>query len=176
MFGLHEIFQIGKEIFRPDSCTLNKVPLLRQIWDHELIISPGLLKRFLKVAEFTRFFFPWLRVIKITLVSPHGWKPEVMGESLHHYYALGHRSQWAWPFMTDCCFCRTLKVNGSFSLLRERQSRRQDFGHRKAFHFEQWPFILHSSIFDLGKLFASNRHRETLTRPGVWVFEIELCS
>ncbi len=45
------------EIFSPDSCTLNKVPLLRQIGDHELILSPGLLKRFLKVAEFTRFFF-----------------------------------------------------------------------------------------------------------------------
>ncbi len=74
----------------------------------------------LKSLNLHVFFFPWLRVIKITLVSPHGWKPEVMGESLHHYYALGHRSQWAWPFMTDCCFCRTLKVNGSFSLLREK--------------------------------------------------------
>ncbi len=42
------------EIFSPDSCTLNKVPLSRQIGDHELILS---LSVSLKSLNLHVFFF-----------------------------------------------------------------------------------------------------------------------
>ncbi len=45
------------EIFSPDSCTLNKVPLLRQIGDHELILSLVSLSVSLKSLNLHVFFF-----------------------------------------------------------------------------------------------------------------------